>query len=168
MEEIEMQPLVCNHCSKVVDESVKFCVSCGYPHNGTASEKSKFHADRIINNSKSKEAGGSLRKARNTLFFIAALSFGIGLFYMFTQNATDILITYSIQALIYLLLGFWSQKKPLIALVLALLVYLTTIVISGIVEPATLFKGIIIKIFIIVFLAKGINSALHIRKMKAQ
>ncbi len=167
MEETQMDQLECNHCKKEVNESVKFCENCGYPQHGTASEKSKFHADRIINNSKSKEAGGVLRKARNTLFFIAALSFGIGLFYMVTQNASDVFITYSIMALIYLVLGFWSQKKPLIALVLALLVYLTTTVISGIVDPATIYKGIIIKVFIIVFLAKGINSALHVRKMKA-
>jgi len=56
-------------------------------------------------------------------------------------------------------MAYWSQKKPFAALLSALLLYLMVIAINAIVEPTTIFKGILIKIIILSFLIKGVSSA---------
>lgn len=159
------EELSCTHCETLIQKNQKYCPGCGYPQRGTAGEKSKFHADRILKNSKAKEAPKLIRQARNTLFVIAGITLLSGLFMFYFQDDIATLIAAVIMTAIYVILGFWSQQKPLIALVCALLLYLTNIVLSAVIEPETIYKGIIIKIIIIVFLAKGINSALHLRKM---
>ena len=167
IEEAELPEIIpCTHCLKEVPESNTFCEHCGYPQHGSASEKSKFHADRVMSYSKSKEAPKLIRKARNTLLVIAGISFLSGAYYYLTQDDLGTFISALVLFAVYLTLGFWSQKRPLIALVLGLLVYLTTLVINGIVEPSTVYRGLIIKGIIVVFLAKGINSALHLRNSK--
>ena len=157
------ETIQCKHCRKTVPESNAFCEHCGFPQQGTEAEKAKSHAERIISHSKSKEAPRLIRKARNTLFIIAGITLLFGAYYYISLDDLATFISMAILAVVYLMLGFWSQKKPLIALVLGLLVYLTTVVINGIVAPETIFKGIILKAIIIVFLIKGINSALHLR-----
>jgi len=165
MEEKELAPLQCSFCDVTMDENQAFCVSCGFPEKGTKQEQSKFHADRILNMRKSSEARSGITGARNTLFIIAALTMLWGVYYFFQLGKdSEILITYTILAVIYVVLGYWSQQKPLVALILGLLVYITIIVLAAIFEPATIFSGIIIKIFVIVYLAKGINAALHLKQ----
>jgi len=164
MEEILIPASSCSLCETSLATDQIFCTGCGYPENGTESEQSKFHANRAINKSKTKEADKRIKSARNTLFVIAGISFLYGVVLFFTLGDSSVLISAGILAIIYLILGFWSQQKPLMALVLALLVYLTTITINAIVEPTSLFSGIIWKVVIIAFLGKGINSALHLRK----
>jgi len=84
-------------------------------------------------------------------------------FFRFEDSAT--LIATGILAVIYVVLGYWSQKRPLIALVLGLLVFLTIVVIDAILDPSTIYKGIIIKVLVIGYLAKGINSAMQLRNI---
>jgi len=105
-----------------------------------------------------------IKSGRNSLLIIAGLSFLFGVGYFFLHDDSATLIASGILSIVYLGLAFWSQQRPLIALVLGLLVYLTTIVINAIVDPETIYKGIIVKVLIIVFLSKGINSALQLRK----
>jgi len=166
MEEVTIPEKVCSHCNASLEVNQKFCTSCGYPEDGTEKEKAVFHADSVMAHSKSKEAPKFIRRARNTLFFIAGITFLYGVFIFFSQDDSATLIVAALMTVIYVILGFWSQQKPLVALVLALLLYVTNIVLNAIIEPTTIHKGIIMKIIIIVFLAKGINSALHLRKSK--
>jgi hypothetical protein len=67
-------------------------------------------------------------------------------------------------ALIYLALAFWSDKKPFIALLSGLLLYLTLIIISAVFDPISLVKGFIWKIIIISYLGKGLYSAFYSQK----
>jgi len=166
MEEAIIPEKICSHCSASLELNQKFCTGCGYPEEGTEKEKAVFHADRVMAHTKSKDAPKLIRQARNTLFFIAGLTFLYGIFIFFSQDDSFTLIAAALMAVIYLILGFWSQQKPLVALVLALLLYATNIVLNAILDPVTIYKGIIMKVIIIVFLAKGINSALHLRKSK--
>ena len=52
------------------------------------------------------------------------------------------------------------------ALVLGLLVYLTVIVLGAIYEPESIISvsGLFLKSFVIIYLAKGINAALQMKK----
>jgi hypothetical protein len=68
--------------------------------------------------------------------------------------------------LIFLGLGFWSQSKPQVAILLGLLVYLSLIILSAIIDPSTLARGVIVKVVIIIFLGKGLNSARELKKQQ--
>ncbi len=166
MEEVIPPSFQCSFCDSSMEESQVFCISCGFPENGTEQEKSKFHAHRVLEMRDTKDAKKGISSARNTLFVIAALTMLWGIYYFFKSNwDISIIITYMILACIYMVLGYWSQQKPLIALILGLLVYLTIIVLAALFEPSTILSGIIVKILVIIYLGKGINSALHIRKV---
>jgi len=165
-EETITLPEVCKQCETILKDEHTYCPSCGYPQRGTAGEKSKFHAHRVINKSKASQAPKVIRQARNILFFIAAITFFYGIFLFYSLDDIASLIAAAVMSSVYIILGYWSQKKPLIALVLALLVYATNMVINAIAQPDTLFKGIILKGIIIYFLARGINSAIHLRRAK--
>lgn len=166
MEELTLEPK-CSNCDEPIVGKPKFCVNCGFPENGTEQEKSKFIAEKAILRSKQREAPKRIKSARNTLFIIGGIQLVFSLFIYFMQDDTAELIAGAVVFVIYLLLGFWSQKKPLIALILGLLVYLTLIGLAAMVDPSTLAKGIIMKVIIIAFLGKGINSALELRKKPA-
>jgi len=154
----------CSLCKTPLTINQNFCVNCGYPQRGSEQEQSSFHAQRILKNRRGQEASKKIKSGRNSLYIISGLSLLFGMVYYFMHDDTATLIASTILAIIYLVLGYWSQKRPLIALVLGLLVYLTIIVINALVDPDTIGKGIIIKILIIFYLAKGINSALQLRK----
>ncbi|MEZ5988254.1 MAG: hypothetical protein R3F30_03875 [Planctomycetota bacterium] len=57
-------------------------------------------------------------------------------------------------------LYFWARGSPLPAFMTALGLYLAVIVLNAIVEPDSLYKGILIKVLIILALVKGIQAAL--------
>ena len=165
MEEEILNSLQCSFCDAPMSENQVFCISCGFPEKGTEQERSKFHANRILEMRKSSDARSGISSARNTLFIIAALTMLWGIYYFFQLGKDSaVLITYTILSIIYLMLGYWSQQKPLVALILGLLVYITIIVLAAILDPTTIFSGFLVKIFVIVYLAKGINSALHLKK----
>ncbi len=163
MEELIIAPKTCSQCNSEIEWEQKFCNDCGYPEGGTAQEQSGFHARQVMKKRGQAEATSQIRKGRNSLFVVAGIAFLSGIYYYFILEDSAVLIVNTILSLCYLLLGFWSQKRPLVALILGLLVYLTTLVLNGLLEPETIYKGLLIKIFIIVYLSKGINSALQLR-----
>ena len=165
LEESIALPEVCNQCETVLKDEHTYCPACGYPQRGTAGEKSKFHAQRVMNKSKANQAPKVIQQARTILFVIAGITFLYGIILFFSMDDMASLIAAAVMASVYVILGYWSQQKPLVALVLALLVYSTNIVITAIAEPGSIHRGIILKIIIIYFLARGINSAIHLRRV---
>jgi len=166
MEDALPEVLSCTQCETIIKETQKYCTNCGYPQRGSAGDKSKFHAERIMNRSKAVDAPKTIRQARNILFIVAGITFIYGIFLFFYRDDMASLIAAAIMTGVYVVLGYWSQQKPLISLVLALLLYATNMVLSFIIEPDTLYKGLIFKVIIIYFLIRGINSAMHLRKAK--
>ncbi len=69
-------------------------------------------------------------------------------------------------ALTMLGMFFWAKKSPVPALVTALCIYLAVIAVSGIYDPATLVKGVALKILCIVGLVGGIRAALAERAVQ--
>ncbi|MDY8136864.1 zinc ribbon domain-containing protein [Aquimarina sp. 2201CG5-10] len=159
MEEITIQNVSCSQCSTEMTLETKFCTNCGYPQNGNEKEKAVFHANRVMKNSQIKDDEKRIKSARNTLYWMAGLSFAFGLILFFRTQDTIELIVQTIVSGIYLLLAYWSQQKPFAAILSGLLLYLTIIAILAIVDPFTIFSGIIFKVIIIAFLVKGVYSA---------
>ncbi len=162
-ENIENPSPQCSFCQTMIESENVFCINCGFPENGTDNDKAIFHARNVMKKNKNMDADKKIKSARNTLYVIAGLSFVFGIILYFSTNELSILLTNGILAIIYIILGSWSTKKPLMALLLGLFLYLTTIIISAVIEPTNLVKGILWKIIIIAYLGKGIYSASSIK-----
>jgi hypothetical protein len=78
-----------------------------------------------------------------------------------------VLIVNLILAAAMLVLSVWARRSPLPAVLIAAAIYVVVIVTNGIVDPATLGQGLILKIIIIAFLFKGIKAALALRTANA-
>lgn len=155
----------CGSCSKPIQKHIKFCIECGFPQGGTEEEKAKFHANKVMKQNKHFEADKKVKSARTTLYIVGAATGLLGLVSLFGKQDTPLFITNLILASIYIMLGLWSTKKPLAALLSALLLYITILVFNALVEPSSIFSGIIWKVLILVYLGKGLYSAKAAQKM---
>ena len=154
---------LCSLCKTEIELDSVFCGSCGFPENGTDQQVNIFHRRLSFNKNQKREADKKIKSARNTLYVLAGITILFSTIQFFSHQDTATLITGYILGVIYILLGSWTSKKPLMAVLLGLLLYVTTIVISAIVEPQTIIKGIIFKIIIIAYLTKGVFSASSIK-----
>jgi len=158
-ENIKISLLQCSFCQTTIETENVFCINCGFPQNGTEKDKAVFHAKNVMEKNKNMDADKKIKSARNILYVIAGLSFVFGIILYYSSNEISILLANGILSIIYIILGSWSIKKPLMALLLGLFLYLTTIIISAVIEPTNLIRGILWKIIIIAYLGKGIYSA---------
>jgi len=156
----------CTFCSETIEKEAIYCASCGYPENGSEKDVAKFYGRRAMQKNRNTDAKDKIKSARNTLYIIAGATLIFGLLGYFQNKDLFTLATNFAVFFIYLLLASWSDTKPLMALLLGLLLYLTLILISAIIDPTTLVSGIIWKVIIIGFLGRGIYSASSIKDVK--
>jgi hypothetical protein len=74
------------------------------------------------------------------------------------------LVTNVALAAMMVALHVWSRRSPLPALVTGLAIFVTVHAVSAVVDPKTLFMGLIIKIAAIVAFVQGIRAALDLRR----
>jgi hypothetical protein len=60
-------------------------------------------------------------------------------------------------------LWIWARRSPLPAIACALALFVVVQVVSGVLDPSTIYKGIIIKVFALAALGKGLKAALAAR-----
>lgn len=65
-------------------------------------------------------------------------------------------------------LWFWARKNLFPAMVSALAIFLAVNVFNAAIDPSSIYKGIIIKIIIIIVFANGISKALKVRELMAK
>lgn len=78
-----------------------------------------------------------------------------------------VLITNLVLAAVMAGLALWGKRSPLPALLVATAVYAVVQVAAASMDPSTLAGGIIVKIAVVIFLVRGIKSALALRGMEA-
>jgi len=114
-----------------------------------------------------------IRQARNAIFIAAGvlvlnlIILGVSVPDAYEYLWIDILIWGAFIAG-FILLGFWTKKKPYTAIVSALILYIVFIIFNAVLDMTTIYKGIILKIVIIVLLVKGINDAREAQRMQEQ
>ena len=113
----------------------------------------------------------NLKNARIWLFVIAAIQFAVGIFEYFSVDDNIVAaIAFSIDAFValgFLTLAFWSKKRPLMAFSISLAFYALVIIGYIVIDPSNLFKGIIIKVLVVVALIKAITDAKQYEEVKA-
>ncbi|HLK30234.1 MAG TPA: hypothetical protein VKT28_16755 [Puia sp.] len=114
-----------------------------------------------------------VRNARNAIFVVAGVQFVFGTIAILTRHqdldSSSFMISIGlivITSLVFLALGLWTKKKPYTAILIALIFYALLLLTDAIYEPSTIFKGAIMKIFIIVYLVRGLNQAKEAQQLK--
>ncbi len=110
-----------------------------------------------------------VRRARTTIFVVAAIQFVSGFVLGFLGPEDEKWITIGIVtviASIFAALGFWANRKPYHAILTALILFVSLILLDVIFDPASAFRGIIFKAFIVFYLIKGLNNARETLRLK--
>jgi len=105
-----------------------------------------------------------IRQARNAIFVAAGiltlsliiLGFNVPAYYEYFW--IDCLI-WGAFIVAFIALGIWTKKKPYTAIVCALVLYGLFIILNAVIDVTTIYKGIVMKVIIIVSLIKGLNDA---------
>jgi hypothetical protein len=121
----------------------------------------------------------NIRRARNWLFAVVGLQFLWAIIMYAASTEGDIMIggmevsAKAIEAgiqifigLLFLGLALWSKKKPVLAFTIALCLYIGFYILFGILNPINFVSGIIIKIFLVIALIKGLKDAKEAEDMK--
>lgn len=166
------QTVRCKSCSEIVGTDDQFCQSCGFPLKGTESEQSIFTYRRQFKQIELNELNKKINTAGTTLYVLAGFSllFAVGYFFINpgSNSASAVLVTYGIVAIIFLLLGYWSKQKPVAAIVSGTVLYVLIQVMGIIQNPSSILSGLLIKIFVIIYLLKGMQSAFEAEKIRKQ
>ena len=68
----------------------------------------------------------------------------------------------------YLGLAFWSRKMPFPAAIVGLVIFLTLIAAGAVLDPSDLYKGILVKVLVIVGLARAIQAGARCRALERE
>ncbi|MBC7934787.1 MAG: hypothetical protein H7Y86_05425 [Rhizobacter sp.] len=112
-----------------------------------------------------------IRQARNTIFFVAGILV-INVIILFSAIPAGYeylwldLVIWGTFIAGFIFLGFYCKKKPYYAIIGALCLYGLFVALNAFLDISTLYKGIIMKIIIIVLLIKGLNNAKEAQEME--
>ena len=162
----------CAACfTNVVNDDV-YCSNCGYPLKDSTQEQRDFISNRHSTNIDIAIVNKRVRNAGNTLYYLSGIFILSGIINFFISkddpDVAAIVIPIFILAILFLVLGEYSKKKPLACIISGLALYVIVQVLNFIDNPANIAHNIIIKIIIIAFLIKGIKSAVDIEKIKKE
>ncbi|MFK8046035.1 MAG: hypothetical protein AB8B72_11110 [Crocinitomicaceae bacterium] len=129
-------------------------------------KNSKQIAQDILKKSRENEYAKKIKGARTVLLIIGVLNILVGIYYYFQPFMK--IEGYFAMGLgaVFIGLYFLGVKKPMLALVSGLVIFLTIHILSAILDPETIVKGIILKVIFIVLLVRGITSVHALPKPK--
>lgn len=182
----------CGKCRATVKPNDRFCDSCG---NTLPTPEDRFHQKQVNNatgaikvlsvlfalfgvvlffvtRAQSEKALANLEGMAPDEVFpvpVEGVTYTVGeLREQVVWEPWGVLITNLVLAAVMLGLAIWGRRAPLPAILVATATYAVVIVTNTIVDPTTIGQGIIMKIIIIAFLAKGIKAALALRRPDAR
>jgi len=152
----------CQCCSSVYQETDVNCLQCGYPLQGTVQQQQNFISERGVKEIELSDLSGKVNAARKSLFIIAGVDAVFGLIMYFgakgQEDALPNLIAEMLIVSIFVALGLWARKKARPALITGLVVYVSLHLLNAVFEPMSIISGILLKIFIVIYLIKGIKA----------
>lgn len=164
--EIE-DPSVCYFCKKEeLQEDVSYCPDCGFPQGKEKPEQLKFITTFINKKKLLKDIEKAIKKSQNILYIIAAFTLLSGAIIMFTTEDVALLVVNIILALLYFVFGFYSKKHPVPTIASGFGLYMVIIILNAIVDPSTIYHGIIFKIIFITALVYGLKGALQTKTVQ--
>ncbi len=164
-------PSTCFYCnSKGLTPENKFCPNCRFPQGGTELEMKNFYIGTAKKKFMIRDSMKKVNRAKYILFALAGLNFLVSLYYLF-YTFENAVLAFGIQlfvALVYLGLGLWCIKKPLLGIIVGLSFYLFIIALMAVIDPMTIIQGILWKVLIVMAFIYGIQSVKEAEKMEAE
>lgn len=151
--------LTCAQCSHSNARDSKFCEACGVSLADVAAKERA--GDEI-------EAEGLLsqvKQAQTAMLLVAGVQLLAAVFLLVTDqiDGTIMAVMLGIGAG-YVGLWAWCKSNPLAASIVGLVVFLSLHVTEAIVDPSTIYKGIVLKIIVITILARAIRAGIKHRE----
>src|ERR1700750_1493554 len=104
----------CGACYTVINEDDAFCGNCGYPIKGTEMEQQTFILHRSHAEIDLSEIKKTLKRAGNSLFYLAGVFALWGILYFFSnrdsENFIAVVIVCFVLSAIFVVLGEYSKK----------------------------------------------------------
>jgi hypothetical protein len=109
-----------------------------------------------------------IRNARTMLFVVAGIELlGILGVLKAPEPARTVAIVVTLVVVgVFVALALWTKKKPYTALLVALIFYISLLVLAGILNPVTIVQGVILKIITIVLLILGLRNGKEAQDLK--
>ncbi|MEM9685444.1 MAG: hypothetical protein AAF934_00800 [Bacteroidota bacterium] len=159
----------CPTCKTGYETQPDKCNKCRYPFSGTAKEKSHFVAHQIMKKEKISDTKNSIKNTRTILFAIAGFNIVIPFFKFSNAQYGGLMIAMSVCiGLIFLIFGFTAKKKPFISILIPLILLILFYVLDAIIEPTTLFQGIVWKIVFVGSMIYSLVSIVESEKIKKE
>ncbi|MEO7311252.1 MAG: hypothetical protein ABIX01_12695 [Chitinophagaceae bacterium] len=111
----------------------------------------------------------SIKNARIALFVVGGVQLIAGIVVGSIQGgdiAMYSIIVAVVVAAIFIGLGFWTKSKPYTAILIGLILYVALVLLDVVIDPSSIGKGIILKVLVIVYLAKSLGDAKEAQEMK--
>lgn len=154
----------CKNCNTQVDENITTCKICKYPIGGNEKEQASFIAKQVMQKGDVLESIKRVKTSRMILFFLGISNTILLFFVSDITLSTQYIISLSI-GLLLIGFGFLSFKKPKIALLIPLCLYLAYYLFLLLINPMYFFSGIAWKIIIVMGLSYGYLSVLKSDKI---
>lgn len=158
----------CSKCKQKMEDNEDYCSNCGFPENADQKEKDKFTYRIKLKMNVLNDAKKKLRNVKIILGIMAGLNFIMALIILANAGLNASSIGSLIGAFVFTACIFWVDKQPLTGIMAAFIFYLILQVISFIINPASIFSGIIVKIIFIAIFVKGIKSAKDYKEYSVQ
>jgi len=160
--------VMCGACFKNANSTDAFCDSCGYPLHGSEADQKYFISVRNAKEIDLDDANKKIKRAGHTLYWIAGATVLSTLIFYFINHDIGMVIVNLILATIYFLLGVWSQKKPLAAIISGFSLYILIFILNAIDDPSKIATGLLLKILFITYFIRGVKSAIEAEKIKKE
>ncbi|RZL47198.1 MAG: hypothetical protein EOP00_12665 [Pedobacter sp.] len=163
---------LCACCANTYAPVDAFCITCGYPLQGTSEQQENHIANRSVKEIDLIDLNKKVESACNSLYWIGGVMALSGIIGYFTLTEEDDIFVFLVTNVIligaFFAFAVWSKTKPVTALISGLALYIIIQLLNLIVDPTTIIRGIIFKIIIIGYLVKGIMAVLEVEKIKKE
>jgi hypothetical protein len=154
--------MTCPTCKSTYEHSVDTCTKCGFPFNGTESQKSNFIAQQILKVGHLDDAAESVKTAKRVLFIIGA----VNIFSSFLNPAS--MLFGLVIGVGFIVFGFLVEKSPFLFLVIPLTLLVMFYLADAIFDPSTLVRGFIWKIALVTALIYAIVRVKRAEKIRKE
>ena len=159
----------CKSCSSSVNPDHRLCPVCNFPLKGTEQEQENYFNNLGYQKEQLKSLKNKTGDATVTFNVIALLTLLWGLISFFLnadkEDSIYYLIVYGILAIVYFVLGAWSRKQPIPAIICGLTLYVLGMIADMAAAPERAGSGIVIKVLIIAGLIRALVSAIKAKEI---
>ena len=180
-----MSEITCPHCGTMNPAGSSFCESCGkaLPVGTSAGPRvvgeGSIASTSAGQNLQAQELKKKMKSARGALLAVAIIQVVVGFFLyailadeagkpnslMTKADLNIMLVVILVIGAIYFGLWVWAKSAPFPAALTGLILYVTLWLGQGVMDPASLVQGILIKIIIVAVLIKAVQAGLEYRKL---